>query len=116
MDPTDLLRKTALIIQKREKGETFHEAVLDAFAPPPPPETPAPAPPGSTLAPGSQFAPQGEAGPLPGQQAQGVPFGVAPGQAELGPGGRPDMQTLLASLGASGQPNVSAGVTRRLPA
>lgn len=114
MDPTDLLRKTALIIQKREKGETFHDAVLDAFAPPPP----KPAPNDPSLPPELQQGAQGEQGlgPLPGQQAQGVPFGVAPGQAAQGPGGRPDMQQLLASLGASGKPNISAGVSRRVPA
>lgn len=49
-------------------------------------------------------------------QASGLPFGVAAGQAEMGQGGRPDMQTLLASLGAGGQPNLSAGVARKIPA
>jgi hypothetical protein len=115
-DPTDLLRKTAQIIEKREKGKTFHEAVLEAFQPPEPPSPGGEAPPGvGSLVPGSEAAPPG-GGPPPGQQASGLPFGVAQGQAELGPGGRPDMQTLLASLGSSGQANLQAGVARRLPA
>lgn len=116
MDPTDLLRKTALIIQKREKGEPFHEAVLEAFAPPPPEQPPegASTPGVAPLAPGSESAPS--EGLPAGLQASGVPFGVAPGQAAAGPGGRPDLQTLLASLGSSGQPNLQAGVARRIPA
>lgn len=115
-DPVELLRKTASLIQKREKGMSFHEAVLDVFAPAPPPEQPGGVSiPGEATAtgPGSESAPPGLA---PGMQASGLPFGVAPGQAEAGPGGRPDMQTLLASLGNSGQANLSAGVARRLPA
>ena len=115
-DPTDILRKTALIIEQREKGTAFHDAVLKAFEPPPPPPG-GPEPPGAgvpSLAPGSEAAPPG--GLPPGMQASGLPFGVASGQAEMGQGGRPDMQTLLASLGTSGQPNLQAGVARRLPA
>jgi hypothetical protein len=115
MDPTELLRKTAMIIQDREKGTPFHEAVLDAFAPPKQPpggaSTPGEAP---ATGPGSESAPPG--GLPPGMQASGLPFGIAPGQAEQGPGGRPDMQSLLASLTAGGQANLSAGVARRMPA
>lgn len=117
MDPTELLRKTAKIIQDREKGTPFHEAVLDAFAPPPPKQPPGGASiPGEAPAtgPGSESAPPG--GLPPGMQASGLPFGIAPGQAEQGPGGRPDMQSLLASLTAGGQANLSAGVARRMPA
>lgn len=115
-DPTDILRKTASIVEKREKGQPFHTAVLEAFEPPPPPPGGA-EPPGAgipSLAPGSEAAPSG--GLPPGMQASGLPFGVASGQAEMGQGGRPDMQTLLASLGSSGQANLQAGVARRLPA
>jgi hypothetical protein len=113
MDPTQLLVKTASIIEDREKGMTYHDAVLKAFAPPKPPggaSIPGEAP---ATGPGSESAPSGLP---PGMQASGLPFGIAPGQAEMGQGGRPDMQTLLASLGSSGQANVSAGVARRLPA
>lgn len=113
LDPTAILLQTSKVIELREKGKPFHEAVQEAFAPKPPPEqpgdelTPGPATPGSESS---------SSGLPPGMQASGLPFGIAPGQAEMGQGGRPDMQTLLASLGASGQPNLSAGVTRRLPA
>lgn len=117
MDPTQILRNTATIIQKREKGVPFHEAVLEAFAPPEPPPG-GPLTPGAdasaTGVPGAESAPPG--GLPPGMQGSGLPFGIAPGQAEMGPGGRPDLQTLLASLTSGGQANLSAGVARRLPA
>jgi hypothetical protein len=41
--------------------------------------------------------------------------GVAPGQAGMPAGGRPDLQMLMASLGAGGEPNLSAGISRRMP-
>lgn len=114
-DPGDILRKTASIITKREKGQAFHEAVLEAFAPPPAPPGGASIPGEAPLpGPGSESAPPG--GLPPGMQASGLPFGVAPGQAEMGQGGRPDMATLLASLGSNGQANLTAGVARRIPA
>lgn len=114
LDPTDILRKTASIIAMREKGKSFHEAVLEAFVPPE-------QPPGGGSIPGEPATATGDGssspgGLPPGMQASGLPFGIAPGQAEMGQGGRPDMQTLLASLGSSGQANLSAGVARRLPA
>ncbi|MFM7010602.1 MAG: hypothetical protein ACKO0Z_14945 [Betaproteobacteria bacterium] len=39
--------------------------------------------------------------------------GVAPGQQGMAPGGRPDLQTMLAGIGASGKPNLSANVKRQ---
>lgn len=115
MDPTMILRQTAQIIEMREKGKPFHEAVLEAFQPPAPPEQP-----GGESTPGAPATGDGSesssSGLPPGMQASGLPFGIAPGQAEQGQGGRPDMQTLLASLGSSGQANLTAGVARRMPA
>jgi hypothetical protein len=46
----------------------------------------------------------------------GAPGGVAPGQAQMGPGGAPDMMSMLASLSASGRPNLSTAVKRSVPA
>ena len=48
-------------------------------------------------------------------EATGLLRGVAPGQAGMGAGGRPDLQMLMANLGADGNPNLTAGVSRRLP-
>lgn len=108
LDPTETLRKAASIIELREKGTPMHEAILKAFAPPP-------APPGAQTggAPGG-----GAEGGTPYgiNPATGAPGGVAPGQAELGPGGKPDLQTLLAGLTAQGRPNLSASVRRQVPA
>ena len=109
MDPTETLRKAASIIEMREKGTPMHEAILKAFAPPP-------APPGGT-APGTPGG--GSAGggvPYGINPATGSPGGVAAGQAEMGVGGKPDLQTLLAGLSSSGRPNLSASVKRSVPA
>jgi len=63
----------------------------------------------------------GQAGAVPpgeGQLPEGLSptgrmVGVAPGQ--IAPGGRPDVQSLLASLTARGEPNLQASLIRRLP-
>jgi len=61
-------------------------------------------------------APPGGGGEdLEGLSSSGLVRGVAQGQAGMAPGGRPDLQMLMASLGRSGEPNLSAGVSRRLP-
>lgn len=109
MDPTQILRQAAQIISLREKGVPMHEAVLQTFETPPAPPTAA----GGQGAPGAE----GPQGALMGQNPlTGSPFGVAPGQAQMGPGGRPDMQSLLAGITSGGQPNLSASVKRSVPA
>lgn len=109
MDPTQILRQAAMMISLREKGMPMHEAVLKTFEAPPSAPSPAGGGPG---APGNEGP-----GALMGQNpTTGAPFGVAPGQAEAGPGGKPDLQTLLAGLTAGGQPNLSASVKRSIPA
>jgi hypothetical protein len=114
MDPTQVLARAATIIEQREKGVPMHEAILKAFQPTPAP-TPAAAAAASPEAgaPGAGGAPGVPFGINPGT---GLPSGTAPGQAQLGPGGKPDMMTLLASLGAGGRPQLSAGVKRSVPA
>lgn len=120
-DPGEILSRLSTIILGRQKGMPIEKIVSEAFAP-----EPVPAPPGVEQlgeenpeammqgAPGE--VPPGGGGDLAGlNDATGLLRGVAPGQAGMSPGGRPDMQTLLASLGASGQPNLQAGVSRRLP-
>lgn len=111
MDPTMILQKAAQIVDAREKGTPLHEAIIDAFKPeePPPSElTPGATPPG----------PGGESlggGAPPGMDPMtGMPPGMVPGQA--GPGGQPDLQTLVAGLTGSGRPDLGASVRRRLPA
>jgi hypothetical protein len=110
MDPSQILRNGAQIISLREKGVPLHEAVLKTYQAPPPPPSPAAGGPGAP-------AGEGPAGALPGMNpTTGAPMGVAPGQAGMGPGGRPDLQTLLASLSGNGQADLRAGVKRSVPA
>ena len=119
MDPTQVLSQAATIIDQREKGVPMHEAILKAFAPKPA-LTPAagggagaPAEPGAE---GGGAAGGGAGVPFGMNPGTGLPGGTAPGQAQMGPGGKPDLMTLLAGLGSSGRPSLSASVKRSVPA
>jgi hypothetical protein len=111
-DPSDILYKLSSVINARQKGTSIEVAVSEAFAPV---EQPAPAMP-------EQMGPEmgmpgqpGEGGGLPeGLSATGRMVGVAPGQ--IAPGGRPDVQSLLAGLTQRGEPNLQASLIRRTPA
>lgn len=114
-DPGDILARMAMIIQGRQKGENLEDVVAEAFAPAAPPpgvEQPDASASPDMGAPG--MAPPGEGAP-PGLQETGLLPGVAAGQAGMAPGGRPDLQTLMAQVGANGQAQLTAGVSRRLP-
>ena len=115
-DPSQVLSAMAKIIEGRQKGDPIEQVIAEAFAPQPAPsESPQVAAAGEAQAPGQ--APSGEPsqqGQLPpGLSATGRLQGVAPGQEGMAPGGRPSLQTLLAGLSSSGQPELSAGVIRR---
>lgn len=108
-DPTETLRKAASIIGLRQKGVPMHEAILTTFAEP---EQTAQKVGGAAANAGNpqQRPPEGM-NPL-----TGGPIGIAPGQQQAGPGGRPDLMTMLAGLGASGQPQLRSAVKRSMPA
>jgi hypothetical protein len=113
MDPTMLLTNAAKLIDLREKMP-MHEAILTAFQP-----EPQPAP--LTSAGGAPGLPGPEEGQGPGvpfgvNPTTGAPGGFAPGQAQMGPGGKPDVMSLLAGLTSSGRPTASASVKRSVPA
>jgi len=113
-DPSGVLRSMALVIKGRQKGRPIEDLIAEAFAPEPAPEVSpeqAMAAGEAPSAPGQ--APSGESQLPPGLQPSGRMTGVAPGQAGMAPGGRPDMQTLLAGLSSSGSPVLQAGVARR---
>jgi hypothetical protein len=114
MDPTLLLTNAAKLIDLREKMP-MHEAILTAFQPEPQPAPPTPAagPPG---APGSPGEGQGPGVPFGVNPTTGAPGGFAPGQAQMGPGGKPDVMSLLAGLTSGGKPTASASVKRSVPA
>lgn len=115
MDPTQILAKAATIIEQREKGVPMHQAILQAFQP-----QPAQTPAAAAQAAGQPGPAEGGAGgggvPFGVNPSTGLPGGTAPGQAQMGPGGRPDLMTLLSSLNASGRFNASAGMKRSVPA
>lgn len=103
MDPSEAVSKLAQIIKGAQKGRPLEEIVEKAFAPPEPP-------PGLT-APGSESPP-----PPGGGGSPGGPFGTAPGQAQMGPGGKPDLMTMLAGLNSGGAPTTNVNVKRAMPA
>jgi hypothetical protein len=103
-DPLDALTKMAKLIEERDKGVPFHDAVLKIFKPKE----------------GAQGA-QDPLAALLGRGGQGGPPGAAQGQGQA-PGGNTglpgqqqgrDMQSLLAGLTSSGQPQMSANVRRQ---
>jgi len=115
MDPTMLLTNAAKLIDLRERMP-MHEAILTAFQPEPQPASPTSAggPPGAPGGPGEGQGPGGV--PFGVNPTTGAPGGFAPGQAEMGPGGKPDVMSLLAGLTSSGRPTASASVKRSVPA
>jgi len=116
MDPTQVLARAATIIDQREKGVPMHEAIMKAFQPQPA-LTPASAAAGPG-GPGDQGAGGAPGGGVPFgmNPGTGMPGGTAPGQGEMGPGGKPDLMTLLAGLNGNGKQNLSASVKRSVPA
>lgn len=113
MDPTMLLTNAAKLIDLRERMP-MHEAILTAFEP-----EPQPAPPTSAAeVPGAGGPGEGQGAGVPFgvNPTTGAPGGIAPGQAQMGPGGKPDVMSLLAGLTSSGRPTASASVKRSVPA
>ena len=111
-DPSDILRKLSVVISERQKGTAIEDAISKAFQP----ENPAPAGTPAAVSPESGMPVETPAGggQLPmGMSETGRMQGVAPGQ--IAPGGRPDVQSLLASLNQRGEPNLQATVARRIP-
>ena len=110
-DPSQILTRMAKMIDDRQKGIPIEKSVVTAFAPEPAP------------ADGRDGCGGHERGRRHGRR--GAParhgccrdhgWGVAPGQAGMAPGGRPDVMGLLANMGPRGQANLDASITRRLP-
>jgi hypothetical protein len=110
-DPSDVLSKLASVIDGRRKGKPLEEVVTAAFAPQPPP-----APVGVEPVLGSPEAGMPSAGGTELNPRTGMAPTVVPGQAGMGPGGRPAVQQLLAGLTSRGTPNLAASVARMIPA
>ena len=114
-DPSDILYKLSYVVNARQKGTSIEVAIQEAFQPQNPPP--------AAMTPGQVSPPMGQPGAVPagggnqlpeGLSATGRMIGVAPGQ--IAPGGRPDVQSLLASLTQRGEPNLQASLIRRMPA
>jgi len=110
-NPSDVLSKLASVIDGRRKGKPLEEVVTAAFAPQPPP-----AQAGVEPIPGSPEAGAPGAGGTELNPRTGLPPTVVPGQAGMGPGGRPAVQQLLAGLNSRGNPTLAASVARMTPA
>jgi hypothetical protein len=112
-DPSTIIRATVSALQAVQKGQSL-ESALEVIFPPPQPQ-PAEAPPGAE--PASPGAPgEGGSGGVPGFNANtGMPGNLTQGLATRGPGARPDMSLLFAGTNASGNPNMTAGVSRYIP-
>jgi len=106
-DPSDIVSKLAMVIEKRRKGIEIETAVTEIFTPPAPAPTPAEQP---AMNPLDMLAAQGGAPqPAPGEaapvEAQGpmgsAPVETAPGASpgEQPPSGNPDIRSILAQLG-----------------
>ena len=112
-DAGEILSRIAAVIEGRQKGDPIEQVIAQAFAPQAPPSAEA-VPPGM-----EQPVPAGSSGQVPsggasGLSATGGPRGVAPGQVGLG--GRPPIQSLLAGLTGGGKPTLSSSVSRMVPA
>jgi hypothetical protein len=115
MDPSEPLTRINEIIKGRQKGKALEEIISDVFAPKPPPGSQPAAPSGPGGAgPVSPGGPQGPGG-MAGVEGS-LPPGVAPGQAQMGPGGQPDLMTMLAGLNSGGGPTTNVNVKRAVPA
>lgn len=119
-DPGEVLGRLSQIILGRQKGRAIEEVIAEAFKPqevPTPPGVEAPSEAGSPEMAGApgEVPPGGGGNDLQGINEQGLMRGVASGQAGMAPGGRPDLQMLMAGLGAGGQANLQANISRRMP-
>ena len=110
-NPGEVLTKLAAIIEGRSKGRSLEDIVTEAFAPPEP-VAPALGSPEEA----AMMAQGGASGGMELNPRTGLPPTVVPGQAGMGPGGRPAVQQLLAGLNSRGNPNLAASVARTSPA
>jgi hypothetical protein len=112
-DAGQILSRIAAVIEGRQKGDPIEQVIAQAFAPQALPSAEA-------VPPGMEQPVPGSSGQVPSGGASGLssitggPRGVAPGQ--VGQGGRPPIQYLLAGLTGQGKPTLSSSVTRMVPA
>lgn len=105
-DPTVMISKFAAVIKDLQQGSSIEDAIMKAFAPPPPQE---PSP--EELAAAGGAAPEAMA---PGEPGQDLSGGLAPAAAQAQSPVN-DLLMALAGTGPSGNPNLSFQASRRRP-
>jgi hypothetical protein len=92
-DPSQIITRIAEVIKGRQKGKQIETIVEEAFAPQP--QTQAPMAP-EMMNPAAGAAPASASQPIPAQ-----PGGMAPAAGSPAPQGKPDIASLLASIGGA---------------
>lgn len=114
-DPTQIINKVAEVIKQRQKGRVLEDVILDVFTPENPPagtqssvEQPVSAP-GAPVGGAPSGMPQGNPmGEIGSGNPEGPPF-RGPGETTA----RPELQSILASLNASGKASGSVRTISR---
>ena len=91
-DPSQIITRIAEVIKGRQKGKQIETIVEEAFAPEPQPQAPAMAP--DMMNPAAGAVPASASQPIPAQ-----PGGATPAAGSPVPQGKPDIASLLASIG-----------------
>jgi hypothetical protein len=113
-DPMPVLKAATAFIKARRNGIPVEVAMEKAFTPPEPTPEEQAAQAAAAAGPVDPAAGGAPGADIPGVNANGLPTGVAPGQAGLPPGGMPDIATMVAGMRA-GRPVMDGTVTRRIP-
>ena len=118
-DVSEVLKQLSIVITARQKGTPIEKAIEQAFMPP----EPEPAPPELAEEAGMEadmltgspddMMQSGGDGLPGGLRESGRMRDVAPGQQGMPEGGRPDLMSLMASMGSKGKPNLQAAVQRK---
>jgi hypothetical protein len=93
-DPSQIITRIAEIIKGRQKGKQIETIVEEAFTPEPQPQAPAMAPDMMNPAAGAASAPASQPNPV-------QTGGMAPAAGSPAPQGKPDIASLLASIGGA---------------
>ena len=93
-DPSQIITRIAEIIKGRQKGKQIETIVEEAFTPEPQPQAPAMAPDMMNPAAGAATAPASQPNPV-------QTGGMAPAAGSPAPQGKPDIASLLASIGGA---------------
>lgn len=108
-DPSSVIATAVKALNEVQKGDALEKVMADLF---PTPEEQAEQEPQADEQAGAEAPP----GAPPGFGPEGMPSGLDLGLASRGPGARPDLATMFAGMSPSGAPNLSAGVSRYIPA